>query len=123
MWFFGKEKTMIFVNNPDELIDISGAFEDDQGSSVGIYAITDGKFVYFTYDNTVDGASADVYGFTISDTNYACGHSTAGVGVGGDGNPLVGYVEALSDAGTIITSSPDSAPVIFLTLIYPIATT
>ena len=115
---------MIFVNNPDEWIDISYEFADDQGSSVGIYAITDGKFVYFSYDNSVDGASKDVYGFTIYNNRYMCNLSSAiGAGIGSDGKPLVGYVYSSDNPTNIMTSSPDSAPVMFLTLIYPIATT
>lgn len=106
-----------------EWIDISDAFEDGQGSSVGIYAITDGKFVYFSYDNTVDGASPDVHGFTITDDRYLCEHSTAGAGLGSDSNPLVGFVHSSNATGDITTYSPNSAPVIFLTLIYPIVTT
>lgn len=110
---------MIFVNNPDEWIEISDAFEDDQGSSVGIYAITNGKFVYFTYDASADGASTDVSSFTVLNNKYIPSRPYCGAGVGNNGLPLVGYFDH-GNLATIMTSSAESLPCFLLTIFYPI---
>jgi len=110
---------MIFVNNPDEWIDISESFEDDQGSSVGIYAITNGKFVYFSYNASADGASTDVSGFTVLDDKYIPSRPYCGAGADNNGLPLVGYFD-YNNLGTIMTSSTESLPCFLLTIFYPI---